>query len=74
MIYDYILFYYLTFIKEDFDDYKRWALVFIKPAWFAKSILKWVLSPLVFALFYLYKINEKKINKIRKEIEEEINQ
>jgi len=69
---EYINFYYNYFIKEDFDILKKWAIPIIKPAWFINSILRWMISPLGFPFFYLYKKNEIKIKNLIDELLKEI--
>lgn len=60
-----MLFYYLNFIKEDFSMYKKWVVPFIYPAWFIRSIIMWIIMPIGFPLFVIYKKYESKIDYIR---------
>lgn len=56
----YMLFIYLNFVKENWDDLKKWVIPFIKPAWFVRSAIIWVLSIALFPIFYVgMKIEEK---------------
>lgn len=70
----YMLFIYLYFIKEDWYDFKKYAVYFIKPAWVFRSILVWLLSIVFFPLYlfvmYIPIPNSKiiKIDKIIKNI------
>jgi hypothetical protein len=67
----YMLYIYLNFIKDnDLDIYKKWALFIIKPTIFIRGIYFWILSILLFPIFYfgmelddVAKKNRKKIAK-----------
>jgi len=37
----YMLYIYLNFVEEDWDLYKKWAIPFLKPAWFVRGIYVW---------------------------------
>lgn len=67
LFYEYLLFFYLNIIKEDFGVIKKWALIFIVPAWFLRSLLMWCLFPFGFPFFVFYKKNESHIKKNIKE-------
>jgi len=55
---------YLNFIKEDWDEYKKWAIPLFKPAWFVKGIYVWIASIVFFPLFYLGMIFDDKTKNI----------
>lgn len=48
----YMLDIYLNFIVEDWEIYNKWIVPFIKPAWFVRSTFIWILSFVLFPLFY----------------------
>lgn len=50
----YLLFIYVNFIIEDWEDYKPWSIKFIKPLWFVKSFFVWLLSIIFIFILYPY--------------------
>lgn len=55
----YMLYIYLKFIKEDWYDYKKWIIPFLKPAWFVRCIYIWCVSVIFLPVFYLGMIIEE---------------
>lgn len=50
----YVLYIYLHYIKcEDLEILKKWAVPFIKPAWFVQSAFIWVCSIVFFPFFII---------------------
>jgi len=64
----YMLYIYTTYIQEDFDIYKKWALPFIYAVWFIRGIYIWIGSIIFFPLFYLGMIFDN--SNMKKMIEE----
>ena len=64
----YMLYIYTTYIKEDFDIYKKWALPFIYSVWFIHGIYMWIGSIIFFPFFYLCMIFDN--SNMKKMIEE----
>lgn len=60
----YMLYIYLNFIKEDWDEYKKWAIPFLKPAWFIRGVYVWIASIIFFPLFYFGMIIDEKTKNI----------
>jgi len=50
----FILYIYLNFIKENWDDTNVFGKIILYPAWFIKSMLIWIISP-IFIPWYLFK-------------------
>ena len=50
----FMLFVYLNYIQEDWEIYKPFLRVIIRPAWFIRSTLVWILSPFLIPE-YLFK-------------------
>jgi hypothetical protein len=50
----YLLFVYLNYIKEDWDEYNKFGKIMIYPAWFIKSFVIWIISP-IFLPEYFFK-------------------
>ena len=51
-IINYLLYFYSTYIVEDWSILKPFGKVIIYPFWFIKSLIMWVISPL-FIVEYL---------------------
>jgi hypothetical protein len=49
----YMLYVYRNFIEEDWDEYRKWIVPFLKPAWFVRSVIFWTLSVVLFPIFYV---------------------
>ena len=49
-----------TYIQEDWSIITKTGKFFLKPAWFVRSILVWIFSPILF-LFTLIEIKIRKI-------------
>jgi hypothetical protein len=66
----YLLFIYLNFIKDkiDLEEFKKWAIPFIKISNFTRSIYIWILSVPFFPI-YLFgtKIDNKEFIKLLKD-------
>lgn len=60
----YMLDVYLNFIVEDWEMFNKWIVPFIKPAWFVRSTLIWVLSIVFFPLFYFGMNLGTKVDKV----------
>ena len=43
---DFLLYFYVNHIKEDFEVFNTFGKVVIYPAWFIRSVLMWVISPI----------------------------
>lgn len=48
---DFALYFYTIYIVEDFSDIKPSMRFLFLPAWYIKSSIKWLLSPLVMPWF-----------------------
>lgn len=68
-----MLYIYLNFIKEDWDEYKKWSIPFFKPAWFVRGIIVWVSSVIFFPIFYVGMVIDKEKDKIQENFENQIN-
>lgn len=66
-IYDFILYVYCTYIKEEWDLWNKPGKIFIYPFWFIRSFILWVISP-IFIIEFQFKKSKyyKKIQKIQK--------
>jgi hypothetical protein len=62
----FLLFVYLEYIKEDWEDYHPFARNIIKPLWRIQSILIWIVSPLIIPS-YIFK-QSKLYSNIQKEL------
>lgn len=60
----FLLWFYLEYIKEEWDILKPFGKVIIYPFWFIKSIIFWILSP-IFVLEYIW-VNSKMYQEIQK--------
>jgi len=58
---NYIVFVYTHYIQEDWDEYNKLGKIFIKPAWFIRSILAIIYSVVCFPLV-LFHITIDKID------------
>jgi len=66
-IYKFMLYVYLTYIKEDdLEILNKLGKFFIYPAWFIRSILVWVMSPLFLPEYFIKQTaTYKRIKKIQ---------
>lgn len=58
---NFLLFFYMNFIIEEWDLLNRFGKIMIYPAWFVKSIMYWIISPIFIPIYFLPK-NELLIN------------
>lgn len=58
-----MLYIYLNFIKEDWSDYKEWAIPIIKPLWFMRSVYVWLSSIIFFPIYLFGMLFEEDIKK-----------
>jgi hypothetical protein len=52
---DFLLYYYMNFIIEEWDLLNKLGKFMIRPAWFVKSIIHWVVSPIIIPIYFLQK-------------------
>lgn len=50
---NFILYVYVNYIKEDWSEYNRLGKFFIYPAWFVRSTLIWIISPILIPDYFL---------------------
>lgn len=50
---NFILYYYLNFIREDWNLLNKLGKIMIYPAWLIKSTLYWIISPIFIILYFL---------------------
>jgi len=70
VIYKFILFVYLKYIKEDWHTWTKFGRIVIYPFWWIHSFLVWIICPL-FIPQYMYEGSklQKSVEKMKKEIE-----
>lgn len=63
----YLLFIYLNFIKNDenMTIYKKWARPLLNLLWFMHGLYFWILSILIFPIFIIGMIIDKRLLKIK---------
>lgn len=61
---DYLLWFYLKYIKEDWSYLNKIGKIMIYPFWMIKSIMCWVLTP-IFIIEYIF-VNSKTYKEIEK--------
>ena len=64
MFFSFLLFLYMNYIKEDWDVLTKLGVVFIKPAWFVKTIITILFSPLFIIPFLLNNKIDVEISKL----------
>lgn len=69
---DYLLWFYLKYIKEDWSYLNKIGKIMIYPFWMIKSIMYWTLTP-IFIIEYIF-VNSKTYKEIEKMNEIFINQ
>ena len=52
---DFLLYFYINFIIEEWDLLNKFGKIMIQPAWFVKSIIYWFVSPIFILLYFLQK-------------------
>ena len=52
---DFLLFFYMNFIIEKWDILTKLGKYMIYPAWFVKSTIIWVISPIFIPIYFLPK-------------------
>jgi len=65
---NYIIFVLDHYINEDWSDVKKIGKLFLKPAWFIRSIFMWTYSIVCFPLILLHMYVENNKEKLLKEI------
>ncbi|MFW6225767.1 MAG: hypothetical protein ACOC3V_02255 [bacterium] len=63
LFYEFLLYVYVNHIQEDWDVYNKVGKVFIYPAWFVRSVLVWLVSPVLLLPFFVKR--SKKWNEIK---------
>lgn len=43
----FVLYVYTNYIKEDWSFYTKWGKIYYYPAWFIRSCLIWLISPML---------------------------
>jgi hypothetical protein len=53
LFYEFLLYFYIDYIKEDWDIFTKFGKICIYPAWFIRSVLMWIISPIFIVPFLI---------------------